>query len=298
MSNQSQNQQNLNPDVDEFSGVNTTGHEWDGIKELNNPLPRWWLIIFYFSIFTAFVYWIFMPSWPGISGYLHGTRHHSERKNVAEQMVHLEQMRAENAQKLLSAVSLSEIENDPELLQFAMAAGKSAFGDNCAMCHGMGGRGFKGYPNLNDDVWLWGGTLDDIKQTITYGIRANSDETRISAMPAFGTQNILSADQINDLVEYVKHLSGEEADRDSVERAASIFKTQCSACHGEDGKGDRNVGAPNLTDTEWLYGNSTEDIRETIYYARNSVMPNWNERLNEETITALAVYVHTLGGGE
>lgn len=285
-------------EIDDVTGVDTTGHEWDGIKELNNPLPRWWLIIFYITIIWSVVYWVLMPSWPGITGHFRGTRDHSERENVALALEGLQAQRAANATRLLSASSLETIEQDPELLQFAMAAGASAFGDNCATCHGVGGGGFVGYPNLNDDVWLWGGTLDEIKQTISYGIRANNENTRNSIMPAYGDQGLLSGQEINDLVAYVQNLAGEEVDQEAVARAAPIYQAQCVSCHGAEGLGDRAQGAPNLTDAEWLYGGDADAIRYTLVHARNGVMPHWNERLNEETITALAVYVHTLGGGE
>ncbi|MCI5044467.1 MAG: cytochrome-c oxidase, cbb3-type subunit III [Aquisalinus sp.] len=285
-------------DIDEVSGIDTTGHEWDGIKELNNPLPRWWLILFYVTVFWSVVYWVFMPSWPGISGHLKGTRNHSERENVELALNELQAFRAENAQRLLSARSLSDIEQDPQLLQFAMASGASAFGDNCATCHGVGGGGFRGYPNLNDDVWLWGGTLDDIKQTIRFGIRSEHPEARISIMPAFGEQGILNSAQISDMVDYVEHLAGRDSDMEAVARIEPVYQAQCSACHGAAGLGDRAQGAPNLTDAEWLFGDDRAAIRDTIYYARNAVMPHWNERLDEPTIAALSVYVHTLGGGE
>ena len=292
-----QNQEH-GPEIDTATGVATTGHEWDGLKELNNPLPRWWLIIFYATVAWAVVYWIFMPAWPGITGHTRGIREHSERENVDTAVAALKEARREQAAGLLNAANVNEIENDPDLLQFAMAAGESAFGDNCATCHGAGGQGYLGYPNLNDDVWLWGGGLDDIKTTITHGIRANHPDTRMSIMPAYGEQGILSRDEVSDMVEFVVHLSGGEADLDAVGRARSTFNDQCAACHGAEGLGDRSIGAPNLTDAVWLFGGERAQIRETIWYARNAVMPNWNERLDDATITALAVYVHTLGGGE
>ncbi|MEM9422074.1 MAG: cytochrome-c oxidase, cbb3-type subunit III [Pseudomonadota bacterium] len=285
-------------DVDAVTGTETTGHEWDGIKELNNPLPRWWLIVFYVSIVWSFVYWIFMPSWPGISGHLRGVREHSERVNVENAMEALRADRALLANQLLATPSLEAIEQDPDLLQFAMAAGRSAFGDNCETCHGPGGQGFDGYPNLNDDVWLWGGSLDDIKVTLTHGIRAGVPETRTSLMPAFGAQGLLTSAQIGDLTDYVWALAGNEANPEAVERAAPLYASQCAACHGASGTGDRAQGAPNLTDAEWLYGGTRQAIRSQIYNGRNGVMPNWGDRLDDATIASLAIYVHTLGGGE
>jgi len=283
---------------DEVTGVETTGHEWDGIKELNNPLPRWWLGLFYISIAWAVVYWILMPAWPGISGYTKGVRNHSDRAEVAKQLADLERVRGEGAAKLKTA-SLQEIEQDPELQSFALAVGQSVFGDNCATCHGVGGTGAKGYPNLRDDVWLWGdGSLEEIHQTIAVGVRGDHDETRTSQMPAFGRDQMLTAAQINDMTEYVVALSGREADKAAVGRAAPIYAEQCVACHGPAGKGDPTLGAPDLTDGEWLYGSRREDIRSQIENGRNGVMPSWAGRFSPETIKALAVYIHANAGGQ
>lgn len=289
-----QNTENHEKDVDEHSGIETTGHEWDGIKELNNPLPRWWLIIFWVTVIWSVIYWVFMPSLPG----LRGLRQHSERVNVTQDIGELQAARSELATKLLTTTSLEEIERDQDLSQFAMAAGKSAFGDNCATCHGVGGVGFPGYPSLADDVWLWGGTLDDIRFTLTHGIRADDDETRYSLMPAYGEQRLLDSAQINDLTYYVMNFTTPQQNADALARAKPIYDAQCAACHGDDGRGDRLQGAPNLTDAEWLYGSSQEEIRTQIWYGRNGVMPNWGDRLDEATIVSLAVYVHSLGGGE
>ena len=281
-------------EFDDHTGTQTTGHEWDGIKELNTPLPRWWLIIFYATIFWALIYCVFMPSFPSLPG----LRGHSERDNVAQEITVAQQERAELADRLLTTASLEDIERDPELFQFAMAAGRSAFGDNCATCHGVGGRGFEGYPSLADDVWLWGGTLSDIKQTLLHGIRAENDDTRSSLMPAFGEQGILSSDEINDMTTYVLNLSEVQEDQEAVARAAPIFEAQCAICHGNDGKGVREFGGPNLADAEWLYGSGRRTIRGQIYAPRHGVMPYWSDRLDDATIAALAVYVHALGGGE
>ena len=289
-------------DIDEVSGVETTGHSWDGIKELNNPLPRWWLYVFYASIVWAIGYMIFMPAIPALPGTgmtnTPGLRGHSDRALVAEQVEALHTERATAASRLINA-SLSEIENDLSLQQFALAMGESAFGDNCATCHGAGGRGAKGYPMLADDIWLWDGTLEGIEYTLRHGIRHNEDpDTRRNAMPAFGRDGLLTPKEIDDLVQYVLNLSGREADRAAINRAAPVFATQCVSCHGTDGKGNRQLGAPNLTDHEWLFGGEPRDIQQTIYSARNAHMPAWQGRLDDPTIKALAVYVHSLGGGE
>jgi cytochrome c oxidase cbb3-type subunit 3 len=288
------------PHIDEHSGVETTGHEWDGIRELDNPLPRWWLIVFYASIAFAVGYWIFMPSWPappGFQGFTPGLRHDSQRLIVQRDLDALKVQRAPFANKLASA-SLTQIEADPALLQFALAAGESAFANNCAPCHGAGAQGARGYPNLNDDDWLWGGKPDDIRQTILHGIRAEDDQTRQSQMPAFGRDGLLRPAQINDLVEYVRHLSGQDADAGAVKRAAPLFADNCASCHGPEGKGGRSVGAPNLTDGIWLYGGDRATIRETLTNARRGVMPAWSAKLDPATIAALAVFVHQRGGGE
>ncbi len=288
-------------EIDDVTGVETTGHEWDGIKELNSPLPRWWLWIFYATIAWSVIYMIFMPAIPGLpgaDGASRGLRGHSERLIVAADLAELAESRGPFFERLSAAQSLGEIERDPELLQFALAAGESAFGDNCATCHGSGAQGFVGYPNLNDDAWLWGGRLEEIRQTIAYGIRNDNPDSRFSQMPAYGETGLLSDGEINDLVEYVVNLSGQEADAAAVGRAGETYEIQCAACHGADGRGQHDFGAPNLTDADWLYGGEREAIYESIYAARYGVMPYWTGRLDEPVIDALAVYVHSLGGGE
>lgn len=285
-------------EIDAHSGVETTGHEWDGLKELNNPLPRWWLLIFWATVIWAVVYMIFMPAIPGLPGgtSTQGLRGDSARMNVAAAIEELRTERAESANRLVNA-SLQEIETDRQLQQFALAMGESQFGDNCATCHGAGGRGAPGYPILADDVWLWDGTLEGIEYTIRHGIRHEPDpETRYSMMPAYG--DLFSREEIDDLVQYVLHFSGRATDQAAVQRGADNFQAQCSSCHGPTGLGMREFGAPNLTDAVWQFGGEPEDIRETITYARNMHMPAWETRLDDATIKALAVYVHTLGGGE
>lgn len=289
-------------DVDEHSGIETTGHSWDGIKELNNPLPRWWLIIWYITIAWAVVYMILMPALPGLpftnQTNTTGVRGHSDRVDVSIAVAELDAARQVQAAALLDA-SLDEIRTDRDLQQFALAMGESQFGDNCATCHGSGGRGAKGYPSLADDVWLWDGTLGGIETTIRHGIRHEPDpSTRYSAMPRFGRDGLLTAAEINDLVDHILVISGRPGDLEAAGRGAATYNNLCSSCHGADGKGDRAQGAPNLTDNEWLFGGEPSDIRNSIYNARNAHMPAWDERLDDATIKALSVYVHSLGGGE
>ncbi|MDP2212908.1 cytochrome-c oxidase, cbb3-type subunit III [Phenylobacterium sp.] len=283
-------------ETDEVTGVETTGHEWDGIRELDNPLPRWWLWVFYASVAFAIVYWVLMPAWPGINGYTKGVMGHSDRAQVAQQLQTLRELRGEGAARLTNA-TLQEIEADPDLQQYALAVGQSVFGDNCATCHGVGGAGAKGYPNLLDDIWLWDGTLDGIHHTLKVGVRAGVEGTRFSQMPAFGRDQLLTSAQVNDLTELVMVLSRREGDREAADRARPVFADQCASCHGVTGLGDPTQGAPNLTDAEWLYGASREEIRTQIWFGRNGVMPAWAGRFDDETLKALAVYVHANAGG-
>jgi cytochrome c oxidase cbb3-type subunit 3 len=284
-------------EIDKTSGTETTGHEWDGIKELNTPLPRWWLWVFYATVIWSVGYWVLYPAWPTLTGYTQGILDQSQRDDVKAAVAKLKAERQVLGQQLANA-PLDQIESNPELLQFAREAGKSAFGDNCATCHGSGAQGFKGYPNLNDDVWLWGGTLDDIRKTIAVGVRSTHPETRNSLMPAFGRDKLLEPKQIDDLTEYVLAAAGQKADAQAAARAQTLFAEQCASCHGADAKGLREFGAPNLTDREWLYGGSRAEIKAQIERGGGGVMPTWGSRLDPMTIDALAVYVHSLGGGE
>ena len=282
--------------VDEHSGTETTGHEWDGITELDTPLPRWWLGIFYACIAFAIGYWVLFPAWPGLHGYTHGILHNSARAQVAVDLKQLAVQRGAGAAKLKTA-TLEQFEADPAMQAYAVQQGQSIFGDNCATCHGQSGTGGKGYPNLRDDVWLWGGTLEDIARTIRYGVRADDPQTRFSKMPAFGKDTILPAAQIDDLTEYVVALSHRKADGGAVARAAPLFQANCAVCHGPEGKGNQAFGAPNLTDADWLYGSDRATIRDQIWFGHGGVMPAWGHRFDDPTIKALAVYIHVKSGG-
>lgn len=283
--------------IDEPTGVETTEHEWDGIRELDNPLPRWWLWTWYASIAAAIVYWVLMPAWPGLHGYTPGILHQSDRVKVVHDLADLKALRGGQAAQLQTA-SLEEIERDPKLQAYAMAAGQALFGDNCATCHGQGGTGGKGYPNLRDDVWLWGGSLAQIQHTISYGVRTGEPGAGNTLMPAFGRDQMLKDGQIDDLTEYVVALSHRPANPAAMTRAAPLFAEQCAACHGPEGKGDQTKGAPNLTDAEWLYGSTRDAIRDQIVNGRGGVMPTWGKRLDPQTIKALTVYIHANAGGQ
>lgn len=286
---------------DPVSGTDTTGHEWDGIQELDTPLPRWWLYIFYACIAVAVVYWVLMPAWPIGNGYTHGLLNFSDRRNVAADVQTLQHARAPMFQQLANATP-ADLERNPELQQFARAAGESAFGDNCRTCHGAGGAGAPGYPNLADDVWLWGGSLSDIEHTIRVGIRSDNPNTRTSQMPAFGRDQLLTPAQISDVTEYVISISAARSrlhpNAGAAARGAAVFGEQCAVCHGATGAGNRSMGAPSLVDDVWLYGGSRDEIRRQVELGRGGVMPTWEHRLDAGTIRALAFYVHQMGGGE
>jgi cytochrome c oxidase cbb3-type subunit 3 len=285
-------------ELDRVTGIATTGHEWDGIKELNTPLPRWWVITFYLTIVWAVGYWVVYPAWPLLWSHTTGVFNYSTRADVAVELANLQRIRGDKM-VALGAASLADIEKDPALLALARAAGKTVFGDNCAPCHGSGGAGAKGYPNLNDDEWLWGGTLDQIMQTIQFGIRSGHAKTHESAMLAFGKEGVLKKEQIVTVANYVRSLSGLPTGKGyDATAGARIFADNCAACHGDAGKGNQELGAPDLTDKIWLYGSDEASLFETIGNGRAGVMPAWVGRLDPSTVKALTVYVHSLGGGK
>ncbi len=285
------------PERDEFTGTETTGHEWDGIKELNTPLPRWWLWTFYACCIWAVGYWIAMPAWPLISDFTGGVLGYSSRALVAERIA---EARAGQRQYLdrIDAASTAEIAADAELLGFAMAGGRSAFAVNCSQCHGQGAAGFVGYPNLNDDDWIWGGDLEAIEATIAYGIRSGHDEARENEMAAYLRDELLEAEDVAAVTDYVLSLSGAGGEAASIARGAEVFAENCAACHQEGGVGSSDLGAPDLADKIWLYGGDRETVHASIANGRGGVMPNWDARLDSATIKQLAIYVHSLGGGE
>jgi cytochrome c oxidase cbb3-type subunit III len=285
-------------ELDHVSGKTTTGHQWDGIKELNTPLPRWWVYTFYATIIWAIGYWVVYPAWPLLRSNTIGLINYSSRADVGVELANLEKIRGDKM-VALGAASLEDIEKDPALLALARARGKAAFGDNCAPCHGSGGAGAKGFPNLNDDDWLWGGSLEQIQQTIQFGARSGNSKAHEGAMLSFGKDGILKKDEIVTVANYVRSLSGLPTSQGyNAAAGAKLFADNCSSCHGENGKGNQELGAPDLTDKIWLYGSDEATVIETITNGRSGVMPAWVGRLDPSTIKALAVYVHTLGGGK
>ncbi len=283
-------------DIDEISGVSTTGHEWDGIKELNNPMPRWWVWTFYATIVWAIAYTIAYPAWPLIDGATKGVLGWSSRENIKTELAAAETAKADYV-TAIGSQSVEEILANDNLRTFATAAGAAAFKVNCVQCHGSGATGSKGYPNLNDDDWLWGGKITDIQQTIAHGIRFNGDgDTRVSEMPAFS--DILKPEEITAVANYAASLSGAASEASLVEAGKGVFENNCASCHGEDGKGGRDFGAPDLTDAITLYVHSEADMEAQIRRPKHGVMPAWQGRLGETAVKELAVYVYTLGGGE
>ncbi len=286
-------------DIDTVSGIETTGHEWDGIKELNNPAPRWWLWVWFASIIFAIGYWVVYPAWPTPGGNTKGSLGWNKDAALQMQQAEITAMRAENMAKL-DLASLAQIRNDPTLYEFAQAGGIAAFRDNCAACHGTGATGSKGYPNLNDDDWLWGGKLEEIYATIRYGARSGHTQGHEGQMLAFGRDGILKGEEIEAVADYVIHLHEGDAavTLPHYEKGKKIFAENCVACHGDKGDGNQSMGAPRLSDNIWLYGGDKETVVATITNGRGGVMPTWEGRLDDHTIKMLAVYVHGLGGGQ
>lgn len=284
------------PEIDEVTGTDTTGHEWDGIKELNTPLPKWWLWTFYGTVVWGLAYTVFYPAWPLVTEATAGILGSTNRGalNAA-----LEEHRA--AQSVytdrIAALDIEEVASDADLVQFARSGGAAIFRTNCSQCHGAGAAGVQaaGYPNLLDDDWLWGGTLSDIQHTVAHGIRNQNDpDARFGEMPAFG-EDWLSAEEIAEVAQYARALAGLA---EPTEAGAELFEYECASCHGAEGKGEPSLGAPNLTDAIWLYGGSQEKVVETITYGRAGVMPNWQDRLTDHQIKQVSIYVHSLGGGQ
>jgi cytochrome c oxidase cbb3-type subunit 3 len=280
---------------DALTGTDTTGHEWDGVKELNNPLPKWWLYTFYACIVFAVVWMVIYPSlpfWKGTSGWV-------AREAVVADVAAAQARNAPMMARLREATP-AQIAADPELRAFATAGGRVAFANNCAGCHGAGGQGaVGGFPSLADDDWIWGGSLEAIQHTIRHGIRANeSDDQRQSIMPRFGADGLLTRAQIDDVAEHVLSLTNRATDQAAAARGAVLFAENCVACHGERGEGNREVGALRLNDQVWLYGGSKRDIVASITSPRMGVMPAWQGRLDPAMVNMLTVYVHSLGGGE
>ncbi len=289
---------------DPITGTETTGHEWDGIQELNNPLPRWWLWTFYITIIWGIIYTIAYPAWPLISSATPGLLGQSTRADVAADIAAVEAQNAALTERLEGA-ELVAVTADTELQDYAVKWGASIFANNCSQCHGRGAAGVQasGYPNLLDDAWLWGGTVEAIAYTVEHGIRnEQSLDSRWSEMPAF--DEVLLDEEIDSVVHYVRNISGQEHDAALAAAGEAVFLDNCASCHGDNGEGMPDLGAPNLSDAIWLYGGSIETLTETVRWSRFGVMPAWSEEyrgaggLTDAEIKAVSLYVHQLGGGE
>jgi len=281
--------------IDEPTGTKFVGHEWDGIEELDTPMPRWWLWCLYASIVWGIVYVILYPAWPMVEKATEGTLGWTSRGELAQDMSLADKERA-SFRAQLAEIPTERLADNPAVMQQAIAGGHAAFKVNCVQCHGSGAAGSQGlgYPNLADDDWLWGGDLKAIEYTIAHGIRQQGhDETRSSAMPPYA--GVIEGERLTSLVDHVMSLSGNGTTNPV---GAEIYDVHCTTCHGANGEGDRPQGAPNLADAIWLYGDSAAKIERQILAPRMGVMPNWQGRLDPATIKMLAAYVHSLGGGE
>ena len=284
-------------DIDDVTGVETTGHEWDGIKELNNPLPRWWLWTFYGCIVVAIVMTILYPAWPLWGSATPGILGYSTRGDFNKDVAAANAAQSGNIAKIAS-LPVDQIAADPDLSRFARAGGESAFKVHCVQCHGTGAEGKVGYPNLNDDEWLWGGTIDQIYATITHGARdPNDPDTHMNLMPNFGTDGMLTNDEITAVAKYVGSLSGLPGS-ENTPAGAKLFADNCAACHGDDARGNAELGGPDLSDHIWLYNGSVDAIIAQVTRPRHGTMPAWGATLGDTTVKELAVYVHGLGGGK
>ncbi|MBL6958022.1 MAG: cytochrome-c oxidase, cbb3-type subunit III [Rhodospirillales bacterium] len=279
---------------DALTGIETTGHEWDGIEELRTPIPRWWMLTLWVTVIWAIGYWIVYPAWPSLSNYTKGVIGYSSRAELKKEMARVEESRAGWKAKF-QAASVGDIAKDSDLLNYAMAGGRVIFADNCAPCHAAGGAGTKGYPTLVDDDWLWGGTLEAIEKTIRFGIRGAHEDTRESQMPNFLEDETLTKEQVSTVADYVLALGGSGS---ASAAGKALFEENCTACHGEDGKGNKELGAPNLIDAIWLFGEGKDRVAAQVAKPKHGVMPAWQGRLNGVSIKQVSVYVHSLGGGK
>lgn len=288
----------VNKRIDQPTGVETVGHEWDGIEELNNPLPRWWVITLWLTVIFSIGYVVVYPAIPLLDRGTEGLWGWSSRDDLAKE-IDAEKARRAGLLAQLEATPIEALQANPELMRAAISGGRAAFRVNCVQCHGSGAAGSLGYPNLNDDEWLWGGNLKEIEQTILHGIRQPGlASTRTSMMPSFGRDALLKPGEIDDLTSFVLTLSNRARPGAASERGRALFAVNCVACHGAEGRGMRQVGAPNLADAIWLYGGRREQVAGSISTAHAGVMPAWQGKLDTATIRMLAAYVHSLGGGE
>jgi cytochrome c oxidase cbb3-type subunit 3 len=281
---------------DRVTGRTTTGHEWNGIEELETPIPR---VVFLFlgaTVLFSLICWVLYPTWPLGSTFTKGLTGFDQRNLVTEQVAKADAERASAWAGKIETLSYAEIEADPALMQPVKEAGRTLFVDNCAVCHGVSATGGPGFPNLTSKSWLWGGEPEAIEETIKVGINSTNDDTRVSQMMAFGRDGVLAPEQISNVVTYVRSLSGAEGDAAKIDAGKEVFAANCVACHGDNAKGSHDVGAPDLTDHFWIYGGDVNSVYTSVYSGRQGHMPHWGARLSPLQVKLLTVYVHSLDG--
>lgn len=279
---------------DKFSGQMTTGHEWNGIKELNTPVPRvLWFFLISMALF-AVLWTVLMPSWPGINGYFRGLLGADQRVAVTQSV---QEARAERTSwtSRIDNEDFAAIQADEELMTIVRQTGAALFGDNCAACHGTNAQGRPGFPNLVAAPTMWGDDPETVAETIRVGINGTHPETRYAQMLAFGRDQMLSRTDIDAVVTYVETLwqpaRSTEVDAEQLAAGDEVFANNCAGCHGEDAMGMVDTGAPNLTDHFWTYGSDRASIRHSVYHGRNGTMPSWEARLSPTDIKLLTLYV-------
>jgi cytochrome c oxidase cbb3-type subunit 3 len=285
-------------ETDPVTGQPTTGHDWNGIKELDTPVPRGVLMFLVVTHVFALIWWILMPTWPLGWTYTKGILGASQHRSV-ERAVLDNQAQRSGWTARIDALAFDEIRADEALMRIVGDTGHRLFGDNCAACHGQDAKGGANFPDLTDDDWLWGnGEPETIAETMRVGINSPHSESRFSQMPAFGRDQLLTATEVRTVAAYVYSLSHPESSTpenvERIEAGRELYLTNCSGCHGETGVGDRETGVPNLTDAFWLYGGDLTTIVTSIHGGRQGHMPTWDERLTSTDIKLLALYVHSL----
>lgn len=279
---------------DPHTGYLTTGHEWNGITELNTPVPR---AVYFFLIATILFsvgYWILMPAWPLGVSFTKGLLGIDQREIVTQSLREATLERSAWT-KRIEAESFDHIRADAGLMKVVRETGRTLFGDNCAACHGTNAKGSKGFPNLTTSAWLWGGSPEKIAETIRVGVNSGHANARSSQMLAFGRDQVLKRNDIDNVVAYVRSLSAAVAvggmQAKAVEAGRAVFAANCASCHGDEGKGNPELGAPDLTDNVWLYGGDEGSIHATVWGGRQGLMPSWESRLSALDRKILTLYL-------
>ncbi|NEJ72527.1 cytochrome-c oxidase, cbb3-type subunit III [Rhizobium phaseoli] len=284
-------------EIDQITGRRTTGHIWNGIKELDTPIPRGVLLFLIVTHLFALLWWILLPAWPLGTTYTKGLIGGDQKQTVERKIVAAATSRVPLTTKIEKA-SFDEIRADGQLMSKVNSSGHQLFGDNCAACHGRDGKGGQNYPDLTDNDWLWGGEPEQIVETLTVGVNSRHSNSRVSQMPAFGADEMLDRKQVTDVAAYVYSLSNSATSEEitgDIQAGRELFKNTCASCHGDNAKGKSDLGAPNLTDASWVYGGTLSRIVETVHGGRQGHMPTWDERLTPAEIKILALYVSGMG---